>query len=206
MRDDCITIALGLQELKVLRHWEEESRIVVEVAYRAEKGPCPGCGQWTPKVPSTRLQRKRDRRLGDKPVYLVVHKRRFRCWACRKVFTEPDPVSGPRRRSRRRFREYLARREGEGEGLVRRSVTEVSRQLLGVPGKPEGACVLGLDEFSLRKGQVYDTAIMDLEGKQVIGGVTGHGQEGVAAFFTDLPAPEEVQVVVRTCMNPSARP
>lgn len=128
MQDDCITIALGLPELKVLRHCEEETRIVVEVAYRAEKAPCPGCGRWTPKVHSTRLQRKRDRRLGDKPVYLVVHKRRFRCWACGKVFTEPDPVFGPRRRSTRRFRKYLgqealhqtvrhlARKEGWGRG------------------------------------------------------------------------------------------
>lgn len=50
---------------------------MVEVAYRAEKAGCPGCGLWTPKVHSTRPQRKRDRRLWDKPVYLVLHKRRF---------------------------------------------------------------------------------------------------------------------------------
>jgi transposase len=181
---------------------------MVEVAYRKGKAQCPGCGRWTPKVHSTRLQRKRDRRLWDKPVYLVLHKRRFRCWGCGKVFTEPDPVFGPRRRSTQRFREYLGRealqqtvrhvanKEGVGEGLVRRSLTELARQLLGAPGKPQGARVLGLDEFSLRKGQVYDTAIMDLEGKGVLGVVTGHRQEGLATFFTALRVPDVVEVVV----------
>jgi transposase len=214
VQDDCITIALGLPGLRVVRHWEEETHIVAEVAYRAQKAQCPGCGRWTPKVHSTRLQRKRDRRLWDKPVYLVLHKRRFRCWGCSKAFTEPDPVFGPRRRSTKRFREYLGRealqqtvrhlahKEGVGEGLVRRSVTELARQLLGTPGKPQGARVIGLDEFSLRKGQVYDTAVMDLEGRQVLGVVTGHRQEGLATFFTALPAPEGVQVVVMDMYEP----
>ena len=208
MQDDCITIALGLPQLRVVRHGEEETHIMVEVAYRKGKARCPACGRWTPKVHSTRLQRKRDRRLWDKPVYLVLHKQRFRCWGCGKVFTEPDPVFGPRRRSTQRFREYLGRealqqtvrylanKEGVGEGLVRRSLTELASQFLDVPGTPQGARVMGLDEFSLRKGQVYDTAIMDLEGKQVLGVVTGRRQEGLAAFFTALPAPDVVQVVV----------
>jgi len=214
VQDDCITVALGLPGLRVVRHREEETCIVAEVAYQAQKAQCPGCGRWTPKVHSTRPQRKRDRRLWDKPVYLVLHKRRFRCWGCGKVFTEPDPVFGLRRRSTRRFREYpggealhqtvrhLARKEGVGEGLVRRSVTELARQLLGAPGHPQGARVIGLDEFSLRKGQVYDTAIMDIEGRKVLGVVTGHRQEGLAAFFTALPVPEEVQVVVMDMYEP----
>ena len=107
MQDDCITIALRLPEVWVVREEETEGEITVEVSYRAPSAPCPLCGQKTPKVHSTRRQRKRDRRLWDKPVSLVLHKRRFRCLNCRKVFSEPDPVFGARRRSSKRFREYL---------------------------------------------------------------------------------------------------
>lgn len=214
MQDDCITIALGLPEVRVVREEETGQQIIVEVGYRAESAPCPRCGQRTPKVHSVSRQRKRDRRLWDKPVFLVLHKRRFRCLGCRKVFTEPDLFFGARRRSSRRFREHLGRealhqtvrhvahKEGVGESLVRRCVTEEAKRLLGVPEKPLPARILGLDEFSIKKGQVYDTAIMDIEQKQVLGVVSGHRQGEVATFLTALPKPEEVQVVVMDMHEP----
>jgi len=214
VRDDCITIALGLPEVWVIREKETEEEIEVEVEYRARSAICPRCGQRTPKVHSTTVQNKRDRRLWDKPVFLAFHKRRFRCLNCGKAFTEPDPVCGPRRRSSQRLREYLgkeafhqtvrhvAHKEGVGETLVRRCVTEEARRLLEAPDKPPPAQVLGLDEFSIRKGQVYDTAVVDLEHKQVMGVVSGHRQGEVAAFFDALPEPEGVKVVVMDMHEP----
>jgi transposase len=74
--------------------------------------------------------------------------------------------------------------------------------LLEVPEKPPSARILGLDEFSVRKGQVYDTAVVDLEHKWVIGVVSGHRQGEVAAFFDALPAPEGVEVVVMDMHEP----
>jgi transposase len=67
---------------------------------------------------------------------------------------------------------------------------------------PPSARVLGLDEFSLRKGQVYDTAVVDLEHKQVMGVVSGHRQGEVAAFFDALPESEGVKVVVMDMHEP----
>lgn len=72
MPDHCITIALGLLEVRVIREEETEQEIGVEVQYRRQWAPCPRCGQETPKVHSTRPQRKRDRRLWDKPVFLML--------------------------------------------------------------------------------------------------------------------------------------
>jgi transposase len=94
VRDDCITIALGLPEVRVLREKETQQEIRVEVEYRTSSALCPCCGQKTPKVHSISLQHKRDRRLRDKPLFLALRKRRFRCPGCGKVFTEPDPVCG----------------------------------------------------------------------------------------------------------------
>jgi transposase len=50
VRDDCITIALGLPEVRVIREKETEEEIKVEVEYRARSAICPRCGQKTPKV------------------------------------------------------------------------------------------------------------------------------------------------------------
>jgi transposase len=212
--DDCITIALGLPEVRVIQEEETEEEIRVEVEYREQDIVCPRCEQRILKVHSTKLQRKRDRRLWDKPVFLIIRKRRYRCLNCKKVFTEPDLVCGARRRTSRRFRCYLgqkavqqpvrhvAKEEGVGEALVRCCVTEEAKRLLEVPDKPTPARILGLDEFAIRKGQVYDTAVADLEHKQVMGVVSGHRQEEVAAFFDALPEPEKVEAVVMDMHEP----
>ena len=214
MPDDCITIALGLPEVRVIRDGEMAREITVEVEYRARSVLCPHCGRRTAKVHSTSLQNKRDRRLWDKPVFLILHKRRFRCLGCGKVFTEPDPVCGSRRRTSQRFRRHLgqeaihqpvrhvARGEGVGEALVRRCVTEEAKRLLEAPDKPSPARILGLDEFSIKKGQVYDTAVVDLEHKRIIGVVSGHRQGEVAAFFDALAGSEKVEVVVMDMHEP----
>jgi len=214
VRDDSITVLLGLSELRVRAEEETDYGIRVEVEYRVKEVVCPRCGERTAKVHGRRLQVKRDLRLWQKPVYLVLAKRRFRCRACGKVFSEPDPVCGQRRRTSERFRSYLgreaigqtvrqvAKREGVGETLVRGCVTEEARRLLGAEVSTPAAAVLGLDEFSIRKGQVYDTAIVDLERRAVIGVVSGHRQEEVAAFFSALPQPEEAKVVVMDMHEP----
>ena len=66
VQDDCITIALRLPEVQVVREEETEEEMTVEVSYRVQSAPCPLRGQKTPKVHSTRRQGKRDRRLWDK--------------------------------------------------------------------------------------------------------------------------------------------
>lgn len=214
MRDDCITIELGLPEVRVVREEEREHEIIVELQYRTARAVCLRCGQETSRVHSVQCQWKQDQRLWNKPVWLLLRKRRFRCGACDKVFTEPDAVFGSRRRSSQRFRDYLgqeavhqtvrhvARKEAVGEGLVRRCVTELAQRLLQVPAQPPPVRILGLDEFSIKKGQVYDTALMDLEHQQVVGVVSGHRQEEVAAFFSVLPQPEAVAVVVMDMHEP----
>lgn len=214
MQDDSITIVLGLPELRVVGKEETGQEIRVDVEYRRQVVMCPCCGQMTAKVHSISMQTKRDRRLWDKPVYLVLRKRRFCCLGCGKVFTEPDTVCGARRRTSERFRRQLgeeaidqpvrhvARRERVGEALVRRCFTEESRLWLEAPLKPIPTNILGLDEFSVKKGRVYDTAIADLKGRQVIGVVSGHRQKEVEDFFNNLPQPEKVQVVVMDMHEP----
>jgi transposase len=214
VRDDSITVWLGLPELRVRGEEETEYGISVRVEYRENEATCPRCGERTARVHSRREQVKRDLGLWQKPVYLELCKRRFRCRVCGKVFSEPDPVCGMRKRTSGRFRSYLgreaidhtvrqvARKEGVGETLVRGCVTEEARRLLGAEESHEAPRVLGLDEFAIRKGQVYDTAIVDLERKAVIGVVSGHRQQEVADFFTALSNADRARVVVMDMHEP----
>jgi len=162
MQDDCIAVALGLPQLKILWQREMESHFEVTVIYRRKEVICPWCGRVATKEHDRRQQHKLDRRLRDKIVVLALIKRRFRCLFCGKVFTEPDEVFVTRRRSSYRFREYLgqealhqtvrrtAQKEMVGEGLVRRCVTEEIRRRLEARGAQEAPEFIGLDEFSVR--------------------------------------------------------
>ena len=90
MQDDCIAVALGLPQLKILWQEELENRFEVTLIYRREKAICPWCGKVTIKEHDRRPQRKQDRQLRDKVVFLTSMKRRFRCLWCGKVLPWKD--------------------------------------------------------------------------------------------------------------------
>lgn len=214
MQDDCIAVALGLPQLRILEQKELDEHFEVTVIYRRGEASCPRCGKVSYKEQDRRAQWKRDRRLRDKAVFLKVIKRRFRCLWCGKVFTEPDDVFGLRRRSSYRFRGYLgqeglhqtvrrlAKREGVGEGLVRRCVAEEMGKRLKateVTGTPE---FIGLDEFSVSGRRLYHTAICNLVDGEVMEVVEGQGRQGVEEYLGKLSQPERVRAVAMDMHEP----
>ena len=90
MQDDCIAVALGLAQLKILWQKELEDHLEVTVIYRRSEITCPRCGMAATKEHDRRLQHKQDRRLRDKVVFLTLMKRRFRCLWCGKVLPWKD--------------------------------------------------------------------------------------------------------------------
>ena len=214
MPDDCILTSLGLPELLVLDQKEVGNQFEVMVMYRRVKADCPRCGQATPKVHDQRKQSKQDRAIRDKPVFLHLVKRRFRCLWCGKVFTEPDGIFGVRRRSSRRFREHLgqealhqtvrqtARKEGVGEGLVRRCVTEeVSRNLV-YDEASETPEFIGVDEFSVKKGHIYNTVVCDIKLKRVMAVLEGRESSRLAGYLSSLPESHRVKAVAIDMHSP----
>jgi len=214
VQDDCIAVALGLPQLRILEQKELEDHFEVTVIYRRGEVTCPRCGRVTTKEHDRRQQHKQDRRLRDKVVFLMLMKRRFRCLWCNKVFTEPDEVFGPRRRSSHRFREYLgqealhqtvrrtAQKEKVGEGLVRRCVAEEIGRRLGTREATEVPEFIGLDEFSVRGRRLYHTAICNLVEGEVMEVVEGQGQQKVEEYLDSLPEPVRVKGVAMDMHEP----
>lgn len=97
----------GSSQLTVLDQWQEGEVLPIEVVARRTLAACPDCGAHTSAVHERRLQQKQDLGADGKRVILLPNRRRFRCRACDKVFTEPDDVCGWRRRTTARFRRYL---------------------------------------------------------------------------------------------------
>ena len=209
MQENNITIGLGLPDLRVLGQEELPGLLVVTVVYRQGERVCPRCGHVTAKVHQYHPQWKQDCSLGARRVLLRLLKRRFRCIHCGKVFTEPDEVCGWRRRTTCRFQAQLAEearwqtvkrvaeKEEVSQGLVQRAYNQAAQRLLEARGaSPRTPRWMALDEFSVRKGHRYQTAICDLGRREVLEVVEGHKAQSAQAYLEKLPEPEKVEAVV----------
>lgn len=79
MQDDCIAVAVGLPEFLIPGQIELEDHFEVTVRYRRDKVPCPRYGNVMVRKHESEFQRKKDRELTDKIVFLTFGKKRFRC-------------------------------------------------------------------------------------------------------------------------------
>jgi len=195
----------------VLEVTETGRWIEVVAQYVDEEAVCPRCGHSTWQVHQWHLQRKRDARLWGKEVWLALLKRRFRCRHCRKVFMEPDPACGPRRRTTSRLRQTVARRareatvravareEGVSEGLVERSWVE-AHSIVSVPCRPH--VFLGLDGFCVRRPGRMWTGMWDLESGQAVAVVPGERQVDVQRMLERHASRESVRAVTIDLWEP----
>ncbi len=206
---------LALPGLRIVQQRHTvEGELEVTVIGTQTRAPGPQCGRLSAKQHDVRSRRKRDVTLGAFPVTLILRKRRFRCVACARVFTEVDHACGWRRRPTTRLRETLgepaqsrpvaqvAAAYQVGARLVRACVETVVEQRLRAEGRSldETSALptpryLGIDEFARRKGQRYDTLLCDLEGRRALAVSAGRTQAEVAQLLERLDDPERVEAV-----------
>lgn len=90
---------LDLKGYQVLtsHRYEQEEEIEVEVL---SSSPCPRCGAASDRVHqrAPRPSRILWAFLNGRRLWLLVHRRRLRCWACGQVFSQPLPGVAPRQR------------------------------------------------------------------------------------------------------------
>lgn len=88
--DYYILLGLNRKEYKIMNMQKEKGIIEVELKSRKEKVRCPECNKFTSSVHS-KLKPIRSKYLDScgERVNLIIYKRRFRCYNCNKIFTEP---------------------------------------------------------------------------------------------------------------------
>jgi len=203
-----IEALLDVPELRIveLRLIPREVFIVLES--REQTCPCPRCGQ--PCLPTG--EKPRTRTLRDLPMLqrytrLVVRIRRFVCRSCALRFRERLALlAGHQRWTQRLYEQVraellhgtptkeLARRYGVARRTVFRWTFERGRG-----GRPRQlGTVMGMDEFSVKKGHVYDTHIVDLQRRRTLTVLEGRSKDAVVAWLRSHTAEElaAVEVVV----------
>ena len=197
MQDD-LTRLVGLEGFVVKRVSEVGDRLDLEVELVARAGLCPHCARPSIEVKERPLVRVRDLPLAGRRTDLVWRKRRYRCQACRRTFTERHPELPPRQRVTRRFRGRLLERVRGGgahaevaaqEQTTRYQVARAFRD--GADGLAlqarRPARRLSLDEAHHRRGKELATVISDLDRGCVVELLDGRSRRRVERYLRSLP-------------------
>jgi transposase len=171
---------------------------------------CPGCGTWSGRVHDVYQRRLADAGIGGRRVVLSVVARRLACGSpqCPKgTFAERFPLlAGPRARKTLPLAAMLGVAAvalcGRAGARLSRALlaAEVSRHslvrlVMAVPDPPAALVrVLGVDDFSLRRGQSYATVLVDMEAGVPVDVLPGREAATLEAWLRDHPG---TQVVCR---------
>ena len=210
---DFIRKFFKLEGYLVYRCWFEGPDVVIHVGRPKKEAWCPHCKSLTKRVHQMmKTQRVFHCIFLGRRVFLQMTKRRFRCRACNRVFTESMP--GIRKWARRSDLLWLMAFELLRHlsfrtccDITQTSYSSLSRELVRVIKSPEidwqgvyeqqDQIVLGIDEHSFR-GQRMVTTITDITNHKLLAVLKDYRKDTIKQFFRSIP-PEIKGKIIEVC-------
>ncbi|MHC5822460.1 MAG: ISL3 family transposase [Nostoc sp.] len=175
-----LTEILDLDDIKVISHRLHEGiGIILQTESKKLDATCPKCGTKSHNLHQNHRHIVKDLPFGEKPVFLEINRRQFKCRKCQKPFSEYlDFV-----RKKRTYTKRLAHKtiqevlENDIHSVASKGIVtteEIERMLKDasedLPNlKPLNLKRLGLDEIALIKGKGnYCAVLVDLDTSKLI--------------------------------------
>jgi len=182
-----LTELLNIQGIKVTQMNQVPGiGIILQVESIHKESYCHSCGTKSNRLHQNHRYVVKDLSWGEKPVFLEINRRQFKCKKCGKPFSEKLDFINNRRTYTKRLADTIIKlvlssdiNSVAKQGVVtteeiERMLSDASREL---SLKPSGLKKLGIDEIALIKGQGnYCAVLIDLETSKLITIVKGRTQ------------------------------
>lgn len=208
-----------LPELKIITHWQQDK---FRTHYKCQKDSkfevCPKCAVISYSVHDRRWVKIKDQPIRGAGISLWVLKRRFRCPACHKVFTEP--LQGVRKsfKTTERYRrgvkwacenfkdlKSVQKAFACSAGLIYKVFYEQLELKLRERSNNPWPTRIGIDEHSWlkgRSGRSFVSLVVDYDNKRVFDAVEGKTAVGLSEKLNHIPGRERVKEVALDLCDP----
>ena len=172
-------------------------------------GTCPKCLKKTRTVYEFKTRKVRHTNWDDRPTYLVITSRKFKCKGCKYRFWERFNGLLPHNRHTQNFKKQVALEALNGHDYKKVSSNydlgqaTVSRWVLAladleVRERLSNVCprVLGIDEHFFTRRAGYATTMCDLARRKVFDVVLGRSELSLSAYFSALENKERTKIIV----------
>jgi transposase len=209
-----LTELLNIQGIKVTQMSQLPGiGIILQVESIHKESHCHHCGTKSNRLHQNHRYVVKDLSWGEKPVFLEINRRQFKCKKCGKPFSEKLDFVSNRRTYTKRLANTIIKsvlssdiQSVAKQGVVtteeiERMLSDASREL---SSKPSGLKKLGIDEIALIKGQGnYCAVLIDLETSKLITILKGRTQEEIEPILNSWGSEvlEEIEEVSRDLWN-----
>jgi transposase len=207
MQDD-VSRLLGIEGMVVTGVADHGWWLELGVELETPAGCCRWCGRGSLGVKERDVVRIRDLPVAGRVTYLLWRKRRYRCEACERTFTETHPQLPSRQRVSARFRGRLFDRcrDGAAHAEVARDETTTRYQVARAyleggdellrwrEARPPRR--LSLDEAHHRRNQELATIVSDLDRRRVVEVLDGRSRRVVERYLRSLTEAERQAIEV----------
>jgi transposase len=192
-----LTDILDLKDVKVVsQRIHDGIGIILQTESIKSYSVCPNCGTKSEKLHQNHRHIVKDLPLGEKPVFLEINRRQFKCSKCRKPFSEDLEFVSKKRTYTKRLAQKIIQEVLENDihsvaskGIV--TTEEIERMLKDASeathnSKPSGLKRLGIDEIALVKGKGHYCAVLiDLDTSKLLAILNGRTQEIIKEVLTE---------------------
>ena len=187
-----LTEILNIEGIKVISQRQHEGiGIIFQIEPIQKESICSRCGTKSHRVHQNHRYIVKDLPWGEKPVFLEINRRQFKCEKCRQPFSEDLDFIKKRRTYTKRLGRQIIQEvlENDVHSVAKKRVVtteEIERMLKDaaeelLESKPTELKRLGIDEIALIKGKGnYCAVLIDLDKSKLIGILAGRTQEEIS--------------------------